>query len=362
MRKIIINGLTLSAVNFITGIPRYCREIILRLDKLCAESKFCVEYAYLKGSNNRVLPLTELKYIKPVCIPSANRRYANLVTLPKYVKKQNGIAISISPDPLNSRGHIACIHDLRPAIYKTYDSWHFKISFRIILSIIRRKASKIVTVSDYQNEAIRKYLKIRQKERISTIYGGWEHMCAIIADERIMERFPLLQKRQFYYALGSLAPHKNYKWIMEVAKRNPEKIFAIAGGKDLRNWKDNIETNQQPNVVFLGHVSDAENKALMQSCRAFLHPSKYEGFGTPPLEALACGAQIIISNATCLPEIYEDCAHYFDPDDYNVDLERLLTEPVARPEKILQKCSWDRSANQWYDLISEEASRCENCK
>ena len=82
-----------------------------------------------------------------------------------------------------------------------------------------------------------------------------------------------------------------------------------------------------------------------------MQPSKYEGFGIPPLEALACGAPIILSNATCLPEIYEDCARYFHPDDYEADIEALLKQPVAPPEKILKKCSWQKAAKQWLELI-----------
>jgi glycosyltransferase involved in cell wall biosynthesis len=59
------------------------------------------------------------------------------------------------------------------------------------------------------------------------------------------------------------------------------------------------------NIHFTGYLTDGEIKALMQNCRAFIHPAIYEGFGIPPLEAMSCGADLIISTATCLPEIYE---------------------------------------------------------
>ena len=62
----------------------------------------------------------------------------------------------------------------------------------------------------------------------------------------------------------------------------------------------------------------------MQHCRAFLHPAVFEGFGIPPLEALSQGARILLSNASCLPELYGDTAAYFDPQDYQVDLDALL--------------------------------------
>ena len=356
MRKIVINGIHLSTSSSINGIPRYCREIILRLDKICADHLLDIEYAYLSGANNVVLPLSELHHIKPVCITAKSWKKATLVDLPCYIRKQKAIGVCFSPEPLLSKRHIAAIHDLRAAVFRQYDSWHFRLSYRFILYTIKYCAKTIVTVSDFQKKAIKEYFKIKNQKDIVTIFPGWEHLQNIDADDGIFRKYPILLQKKFYYAIGSLAPHKNFQWILEVAKRNSNLFFAIAGGKDLRNWKDNIQTDEYSNVIFLGYVSDAENKALMQKCQAFLHPAKYEGFGLPPLEALACGAPVIISNSTCLPEIYEDCAHYIDPDNYDVDLERLMSEKVALPDKILSKYSWDKSAQKWYDLILEAAS------
>jgi glycosyltransferase involved in cell wall biosynthesis len=90
----------------------------------------------------------------------------------------------------------------------------------------------------------------------------------------------------------------------------------------------------------------------MEKCRAFLMPSYYEGFGIPPLEALSCGAEIIISNAASLPEIYGNTAHYIDPFNTNIDLEELLKEPVEDPGEILKKYTYDTAAKQVYDIIN----------
>lgn len=85
-------------------------------------------------------------------------------------------------------------------------------------------------------------------------------------------------------------PSKNFKWIREVARRNPNKTFVVAGGKDLRAFGDDSEAKDTHNVFYPGYVSDAENAALMRHCKLFLHPAVFEGFGIPPLEALALGA------------------------------------------------------------------------
>lgn len=72
----------------------------------------------------------------------------------------------------------------------------------------------------------------------------------------------------------------------------------------------------------------------MQKCKAFVFPSYYEGFGIPPLEALSCGTKIIVSNASCLPEIYADTAYYIDPDNPNVNLNELLSKKIESPNNI----------------------------
>jgi glycosyltransferase involved in cell wall biosynthesis len=90
----------------------------------------------------------------------------------------------------------------------------------------------------------------------------------------------------------------------------------------------------------------------MEQCKAFILPSYYEGFGLTPLEALSCGAKIIVAAAASLPEIYGKTAHYIDPFDTDIDLETLLKEPVENPDIILKKYSYDTSAKEIYGLIN----------
>ncbi len=351
MKRISISAVNLAKEKYLTGIQRVSREIILRIDKLLADyPELCVEYIFQKSAPNNIIKPEEFHRIVPVEMKSSSIRMNQLFSIPNHIKKINSKGVCISVELLRSKGCITSIHDIRPYIFKTYDSFKFRLGFKFMLEIAKRYAKTIVTVSEYQKKDIVKYLNIKE-ENIKVIYNGWEHMNDIVADDGIFDKNAKIIKGKYFYALGSLAPHKNFKWIIEVAKRNPDKEFVIAGGKNLQAWKEDIETHDIPNVTFTGYVSDGENKALMQNCKAFLFPSKYEGFGIPPLEALACGAPIIISNATCLPEIYEDCAHYFDPNDYNVNLDELLKENVASPKKLLEKYSWDKAARQWIELM-----------
>jgi glycosyltransferase involved in cell wall biosynthesis len=95
----------------------------------------------------------------------------------------------------------------------------------------------------------------------------------------------------------------------------------------------------------------------MEKCKAFILPSYYEGFGLTPLEALSCGAKIIVAKVASLPEIYGKTAYYIDPFDVNIDLEDLLCGRVDKPDEILKKYSYDTAAQQVYSLIQENDTR-----
>jgi glycosyltransferase involved in cell wall biosynthesis len=138
-------------------------------------------------------------------------------------------------------------------------------------------------------------------------------------------------------------------WIKEVGKRNSELQFVICG-KVVNLSSCSEQDLKCDNVHFTGYISDAQVKSLMSNCMAFIHPAIYEGFGIPPLEAMSCGAKVIVSNATCLTELYEDSVYYIDPYNYDVDLKKMLEKPVAPSEKILNKFNWGVEAKKIADI------------
>ncbi len=351
MRPIVINGTVLC--DNITGIPRYVYEVVSRLDKLLEGTGLDVRLAY--RDDGRPLHLTGLKNIQVVPLHAVRYCY-NLFVLPHYLRKNHAFFVGLASDMLMTRDSAVVLHDIRPLVMDT-DRGFFRFKFWVHCLSTKWFAREVYTVSDDQRHLISDKLGI-PLDKIGVTYNGWEHMNAVEPDESVFEKLPDVKKGEYFYALGSLAKHKNYKWIREVAARNPDKTFVVAGGADLAAFgKDEADAARDTgNVFYPGYVTDGENKALMQHCKAFLHPAVFEGFGIPPLEALSQGAPILLSNASCLPELYGDCARYFDPNDYEADLDALLAEPVSKPDKLLEKYSWDKTAAFWLEQIKRYAA------
>ena len=218
-----------------------------------------------------------------------------------------------------------------------------------------KNAKNIITVSEFQKKEIEKYYKM-DSSKISVIYNAWEHLKNIkIDDNKLNKKYKNIIDREFYFFLGGKEENKNLKWIVKVAQKNKDKLFIMAGPEaDSFNIKDNdININKVDNIKSIGYITDEEIAFFMKECSAFIFPSIYEGFGIPPLEALCFGAKVLCSNSSCLPEIYEDYVAYFDPYDYNVDLDELLRKKVAEPKKLLEKYSWNKNAKKLFDVIKK---------
>lgn len=349
MNPIVINGTVLC--DPITGIPRYVYETVVRLDRLLEGSGLDVRIAY--RDDGRPIHLPPLKNIRLVPL-KAVRYFYNMAVLPAYLRRSHAFFVGLASDMLMTRRSVVVLHDIRPLVMDT-DRGFFRFKFWVHCLSAKWFARRVFTVSEDQRRLISEKLGI-PRDRIGVTYNGWEHMRAVKPDMRIFDKLPGVQPGGYFYALGSMAKHKNFRWVREVARRNPDKVFVVAGGKDLRAFGDDAQARDTQNVFYPGYVSDGENAALMQHCKLFLHPAVFEGFGIPPLEALALGAPVALARATCLPELYGDAARYFDPYDYDVNLDALLAQPVAPPDAVLEKYSWDKTAAFWFGEIQKYAA------
>jgi len=349
MKTILINGY--FHCRRLTGIERYAYEITSRLDKLCKPDEIAMIVPVDADNIPKYENIRIIRYGKTIqnILWQMFTLQWFLITHRKYTVLEFGnTALPFAPG-------IVFLHDIyceffnedfttfRDKIIRLYNRWQYRL--------IAKKAKKIATVSDFTKNQIIQYCKAKP-ENISVIYSSWFHFKNITADNSIFNDFPALSK-PFYFTLGSLSKRKNIKWIIEYARKNPDSTFAISG-VSLPTVKVNELNNSTPqNIILLGYLDDSKVKALMTKCKAFILPSYYEGFGLTPLEALSCGAQIIIAKAASLPEIYGKTAHYIDPYSIDVDLDDLLLEPVEKPDEILAKYSYDTSAEKVYELIKD---------
>ena len=343
-RKVVIDGSCIKTDKF-NGAQRYAVEILRELDKLAPAGR----YELLIRQKYR--DLIDLHNIRKVEIEAKNKLIWGVKVL-FYVIKNNALYIHFTNGFTLWRNTIITLHDIY-AFYGMYNNtrlYNLKVKLKIwIDSII---AKHIVTVSEFSKQTMVDKLPLRP-EQVSVIYNGWQHLEMIEPDEDILKKINVLPQ-SYYFFLGRLVYNKNIKWIFNVADRNPDCSFVIAGA--LYNEKFDFYKGKNNNIIYTGFVTDNEMQALYRNCKAFLFPSFMEGFGIPPMEALYNGVPIIISNTSSLPEVYGDSAHYIDPEKYDYCLEDLLKEKVASSEKVLVKFSWEKSAKQWFELIERFAN------
>ena len=343
--KIIINGKFLTQK--ITGIQRYAREITAELDKLIDKNE--LEMAIPPETKD----IPEYKNIKVVKVGRFHCQLWENISLPNYVRKEKGILLNFcNITPFFVKPGITAIHDImykvNPSDYTILRNRLSRYWHMLQYLYITHHEKKIITVSNFSKHEIEKYYPA-SRGKITVISNAWQHVLQYKENVNWQEKYPFLSDKEFFFSLATLSKNKNGKWIIETAKKNPELSFAIAG-----KYYETENYNIPSNVHMLGYVSDNDACALIKHCHAFIFPSFYEGFGLPPLEALALGAEVISSNATSLSEVLGNCVYYIDPNNYDVDIKQIMKNRVADREEVLSRYSWEKSANELYNLIKTE--------
>ena len=343
-----IDGLFLT--QNITGIQRYAYEICKELDKIVDRSEIEIIVPDNTEISNVFDNLNIVKYGKH------HGRLWQQLDLPKYIKANNKTGIFLTNEvPMILDKGIVCLHDIsyktNPDYFKEKKDRISAIWHRFNYLFATRPSYKIITVSDFSRNEISRVFK-RNKKDIEVINNSWQHINKINETTDFFEKYSYLKKDNYYFSMSTLAANKNFKWILFAARQNPDKEFAIAGGGKLKGAAEAMGFIDLPNIHFLGYVSDEDAKALMHYCKAFLFPTLYEGFGIPPLEAIASGCkQIIVSDIPCMHEIYGEYANYIDPKDYkNISLYDVEIKKDIK--EILYNYSWESSAKKLLDVLN----------
>jgi glycosyltransferase involved in cell wall biosynthesis len=357
--KIAVSGRFLT--RRLTGVDRYAVEIMRSLDKIVKPGEFQI----VIPNDAELVTKLELKNIEIVRFGKANILRTNTLFWEQIIfafytlKTQSRPLYLCNIASLFRANGYVTVHDIRfSAMPECYVSRREKFErFWHIMNCTFSKlfAKTIFTVSSDSKMQLEKYYKIKP-ERIVITPDSYEHFTREPVKSDVSEKFGL-KTGEYYFAMASVALHKNFKWIVGNAKKFPDKTFAIAGNIDKNKFSYDFELNETENLKFLGYVSDEDAASLMKYSKAFILPSIYEGFGIPPLEAMSVGAKIIVSDIPVMHEVYGESARYIDPFDCNTDLDELLKTPVAPAEECLNKYSWDKSAQIIYDEISKKEGR-----
>ena len=188
-------------------------------------------------------------------------------------------------------------------------------------------------------------------ERIVVVPCAWQHFDRIAFNDTTLEKYDL-KEGQYYFAMGSFDPNKNFKWIAEAAKKNKDGLFAIAGSINDSVFAKKIGFDSPTNMKLLGYVTDEEAKTLMRYCKAFLFPSFCEGFGMPPLEALSAGAKaIVVSDIPVMHAMFGELATYINPNEVCMNFRPGRSINDFQKEYVLNKFSWKKSAELVYSII-----------
>lgn len=335
--RVAINGEFM--VRTMTGQERFAYETLLCLDQIVNKNTFVL---VVPQYTDRTI---DLKSIDIVRFGRLKAQLWEQINFAYYTMKNKMVSLNLcSIFPIIKPG-VVCIHDIsykvNPQYFKNMYGRMSAIWHRLHYWVAARKALWIYTVSEFSKNQICEVYGV-EPEKVKVLYNGWQHFLRVDEDESVFDDYPDLVKGKYYFAVGSLVPSKNFEWILQVARKNPQSKFAISG--KVMGYSARYDTRMSDNIVMLGFVSDERVKSLMRNCKAFLFPSKFEGFGIPPLEALSVGATCIVSNASCLPEIYGESVHYIDPTITDVDLEALLKVRVSGSEAVLEKYSFANTA------------------
>ncbi len=339
MKSVIINAD--RSYLHIDGMNRCLSELVRSLDTVEKKDK----YVLVIPSNTDGEFYDRIKDIKSIEIKRTILPYFRFWTL-LYIDLPGILPHRLVINPANRNsvfgGGINILHDIIPLKFYGDRSRKYLKRIRRLLD----SSDRLIVPSGFTRDDIRETLD--RSCEISTIHLGWQHYPDIQEDPEIFNEYPCIERGSYYFSISGISPHKNLRFIYEAAIRSPERMFVIAGAM---NRGYGFEYRDLKNMLFVGRIDDRKAKALMMNCRAFIFPSLYEGAGLPPLEALSCRVPVLAADIGAVREYCGDSVHYFDPYDYDTDIEDRLKTKVSDPEEALGRLSWDRAARELRDII-----------
>jgi glycosyltransferase involved in cell wall biosynthesis len=261
-----------------------------------------------------------------------------------------------------------CIHLMFPQYLPNRAAYAYALTS---MWIAVRRSDRILTVSEASKRDIVHFFKV-PPEKIVVVYNAIDERFRTPPSEedvaRVRERYQLAQGFVLY--VGNIKPHKNLVRLIEaydlLRHRGFDELKLLIIGDEISKLpalRRAVHTHKlHKHVRFLGYLPDETLAVLYRLADVFVFPSLYEGFGLPPLEAMACGTPVVTSNVSSLPEVTGDAAVLVDP--YDVEsiaegIQRVLSNPALSAElrakgvARAREFSWERSVARTRELYQE---------
>ena len=295
----------------------------------------------------------------------------NQVLLPRVLKRQ-GVDLFLATDfqsyiiPPSGVKQVALVYDLIPFLFPETMAeqpllvqWGWRFSFRNLRSCYRT-----VAISESTKRDMVTHLGLNP-ETIDVAYPGIDHSLFNLrnAHREIPEKYGITG--DYFLYVGDTEWRKNLRGVLEALAGVSAQVKLVIAGKRapddpcLKSWLEASGTTGR--VILPGFVPDNDLPALYGHARGFIFPSRYEGFGLPVAEAMACGCPVITSHNSSLPEVAGNAALYIDPERPEEIRDAMLTllrdvalAPILREQGVEQvaQFTWERFAGKVLDIFS----------
>ena len=357
------------------GVGTYVRNLVHWLARLDQESEYVLlcrredcERIERLGRNFRPMPNCSANYsvAEQFTVPfDLIRARADLFHAPHYVLP--------ALTPCRS---IVTIHDCIHLMFPQYLPGHLAHTYaRVAFWLAANRSARVLTVSESSKRDILRFCAIRS-DKVDVIYNAIDDRFSQPPDEpqrtRVRERYQL--RDRFLLYAGNVKPHKNLERLIDAFARLRQsgfnEITLLITGSEISRYATLRRAvhryNLHQHVRFLGYLSTDTLATLYHLADAFVFPSLYEGFGLPPLEAMASGTPVLTSNVSSLPEVVDDAALLvdpYDPESIADGMRQILSDDSMR-ERLVRRgraraasFSWEESVKRVLTVYRQVAAQ-----
>jgi glycosyltransferase involved in cell wall biosynthesis len=352
----------------LAGVGRYTRELVTHLGPLAAPDELSLFYFDFQRGG-RPFPVNGAADAPCRWLPGRFIQGAwKTIGWPPYDLLAGAADVYHFPNfirpPLRRGRSVVTIHDVaflrHPETIEPGNYRHLKARIRETVE----RSDAIITVSSFTAREIEALLNV-PADRIHPIASGLSGTMRRASDEATARvRQALGLERPYLLSVGTLEPRKNYPFLVDVFERlgGFDGDLVVAG---MRGWKDEPilarmrDSPRGGSIRYLQYVPDGDLPALYSGASLFVCPSLYEGFGFPPLEAMACGTPVVSSSAGSLPEVLGEDAVLldgFDAETWAGKIEALLQDSstlaalAARGPRRAAQFSWEETARKTWQI------------